>query len=131
MQEGVGWAVINFANRYNLDIPQVVTGAYTRIPLNYKRKKMYIFSVTYVKKWEATTGQWDAALARADALIAKKKAALSDQSLGCATQYVRKDRKTFTEPEEAIQQIESEMTELPPGKGDNPGVTRFFCAKSK
>jgi hypothetical protein len=130
VQEGVGWAAINYRRVNGVDISTIFGKGLTMVPLGYMRKHAYWASLTYIKKWEASTGDWTAALNRADALITKGKAAVSDPTLLCATHYIRKVRGTHREEPEALAGLTNgSMAEVPKGTGPNPGDARFFCPK--
>ncbi len=132
VQEGVGWANLNYRKTYGVGIANIVKKSLTMIPVNYVRQKFLAETQSWwVKTFEASDSQWTEALALADRLVAKGSAALSDQSLACATHYVRKKRETHEESPEAIAQLEAEMSEVPKGSGANPGQARFFCPKKK
>jgi hypothetical protein len=130
VQEGIAWSILNYRKVYKVDIPTIVKNSLTMIPLNYQRKKTLIATSSRYVRWvEASGGQWTAALALADRMVTKGSTALTQQSLSCATHYIRKKRKTHQEEPEALAQLEREMREVSKGTGPNPGEARFFCPK--
>ncbi len=130
VQEGVGWAVLNFRKHYGVDIPTIVSKSLTMIPLNFVRERTLVAtSRKYVRYVEASSGQWTAALALADRLVTKNVSALSDPALACATQYIRKRRGTHQESAAVVKRLETELREVPKGTSPNPGEARFFCPK--
>lgn len=127
VQEGVGWAVLNYKKKFNVDIPTIVRNSLTMLPLDQKGGPFVPTSSRWVMR-EVSDGQVTEAYAIADRLVMKQAAALSDPALACTTQYIRKKRITWSPSKEVVAKLESpEFKEVPKGQSANPGEARFFC----
>ena len=127
VQEGVGWAVLNYKKKFNVDIPTIVRNSLTMLALDQKGGPLIPTSSRYVMK-EVSEGQRNEAFALADRLVSKQAAALSDPALTCATQYIRKKRITWSPSKEVVAKLEApEFKEVPKSNAVNPGEGRFFC----
>jgi hypothetical protein len=128
VQEGVGWAVLNYRKKFNVDIPTIVKNSLTMLPLNHKGGGPLLPTSSRFVMKEASDGQITEAYALADRLVAMQAAVLSDPALSCATQYVRKKRITWSPSKEIVEKFESsEYKEVPKSNAPNPGDGRFFC----